>query len=55
MSALLERKTNVCQNILMREYLSSRLMLCGCPPTGNFNPIYTNIRGESRKLRRHVG
>ena len=43
MSALLERKTNVCQNILMREYLSSRLMLCGCPPTGNFNPIYTNI------------
>lgn len=34
-----ERKTNIRQNISMREYVSYRLMVRGCPPTGNFNPI----------------
>ena len=34
-----ERKTNVRQNITMREYVSYRLMVRGSPPKGNFNPI----------------
>lgn len=34
-----ERKTEKRKNISLREYVSYKLMIRGCPPKGNFNPL----------------